>query len=167
MISSRLNMWMNCPVMWALSSLKNKWQKNAAVDKWDVTSPPASKNRLSCIINLSNWSVSPPQKKNQSQSLDFLSNRQSFWISFLCEIRNHIEAVHGKLPKVIRFCSRERPGQMDSQVRQTWGRDWCSPCSPSARSASSRELYHLLWSAMCHLAALEQHLSCEQSFLSD
>lgn len=167
MISSRLSMLRKYPVVCALPSLKDKWRKNVAVDEWSVTSPPTSKYLLSCIINLSNWFVSPPQKNNQSQSLDFLSNRQSFWISFLSEIRNHIEAVHGKLPKVIRFCSHERPGQMDSQGRQTWGSDWCSPCSPSARSASSRKLYHLLWSAMCHLATLERHLSREQSFLSD
>lgn len=151
------------------SSSKDEWpKKNAGVDKWGVTSPPASQYLLSCIINLSNWSASPPRpKKNQSQSLDFWSNRQSFWIGFLSAIRNHIEAVHGKLPKVIRFCSHQRPGQMDSQVRQTWGSDWCSLCSPGARSASSHELHHLLWSAVCHLAALEPHLSREQSFLSD
>lgn len=55
-----------------LSSLKDKWQKNAAVDKWGVTSPPASKYLLSHIINLCNWFVSPPKKKiNLHHSLTF------------------------------------------------------------------------------------------------
>lgn len=163
MISSGLNMLRKYPVVCAL--FEGKWQENVAVDKWVVMSPPAGKYFLSSNINVMNRSPSPP-KENQFKSLDFWNN-QSVWLSFLSEIGNHIEAAQGKLPKVIWSCSHERPGQMDGQVRRTWGSDWCSSRSLRARSASSHELYHLLWSAMCHLATLERHLRCEQSFLSD
>lgn len=114
------------------------------------------------------WSVMSKRKK-KSMLTPWLFNKlpQPLTHSVLPDGRNFMEPVTDKLPKVIWSFSHESCDQIDDQVKESWGSDWCSPCSPSARSASASRLYHLLWSATCHHTTLERQLGRQHSFLSD
>lgn len=135
-----------------------------------VTSVLPSNIFMYGVVNWNNWSAS---SKKKSMSTPWLVIKlPQLWLSFLfqshqSESRNFMELVTRKLPNVIRSFTHNSWKQIDRQVKENWGSEWCSPCSPSGGSASASRIYHLLQPTTCHHTTLEWHLSCEHSFLSD
>lgn len=152
-----------------VSAVQDESMKDVTVDKWEMTSLPSSIYFFSSKRHKLWSAMSKRKKKKKSMLTPWLFNKlpQPVTHSVLPDGRKFMDPVTDKLPKVIWSFSHESCDQIDGQVKEGWGSDWCSPCSPSARSASASRLYHLLWSTTCHHTTLERQLGRRRSFLSD